>query len=159
VCSIHGPFWQLPHNHLNGSGCPKCACYISKPESEFLDFLMSNRIFYFNVSDKFTFHGIVGVILIKENTLEQIVMSCRVIGLTVEFGVLKTIFQYLNNTHNISLLKAKFIDTDSNNAATDFYHDFGFKLQRLDDKGVKELTLKLDEINPFEVFGGYSFIS
>lgn len=24
-CSIHGPFFQIPSDHLNGSGCPKCA--------------------------------------------------------------------------------------------------------------------------------------
>lgn len=25
TCPEHGEFWQLPNNHLNGSGCPKCA--------------------------------------------------------------------------------------------------------------------------------------
>ena len=24
VCPIHGEFWQLPHRHLYGSGCPTC---------------------------------------------------------------------------------------------------------------------------------------
>lgn len=24
ICSIHGPFLQTPHNHLQGCGCPKC---------------------------------------------------------------------------------------------------------------------------------------
>lgn len=24
LCSIHGPFLQIPSNHLNGQGCPKC---------------------------------------------------------------------------------------------------------------------------------------
>lgn len=24
ICPIHGEFWQAPHNHLNGAGCPKC---------------------------------------------------------------------------------------------------------------------------------------
>jgi hypothetical protein len=23
-CPIHGFFWQIPHNHLSGKGCPKC---------------------------------------------------------------------------------------------------------------------------------------
>jgi len=23
-CSIHGPFWQTPGNHINGQGCPDC---------------------------------------------------------------------------------------------------------------------------------------
>ena len=25
ICPIHGEFWQTPHNHVNGQGCPKCA--------------------------------------------------------------------------------------------------------------------------------------
>ena len=24
VCPEHGEFWQTPHNHLSGQGCPKC---------------------------------------------------------------------------------------------------------------------------------------
>ena len=24
ICKIHGPFWQTPHNHLAGKGCPFC---------------------------------------------------------------------------------------------------------------------------------------
>lgn len=29
-CPIHGTFWQTPHNHLNGAGCPKCRNGIAK---------------------------------------------------------------------------------------------------------------------------------
>lgn len=25
ICPNHGEFWQTPHNHLSGKGCPKCA--------------------------------------------------------------------------------------------------------------------------------------
>ena len=25
ICPEHGEFWQTPSNHINGSGCPKCA--------------------------------------------------------------------------------------------------------------------------------------
>ena len=38
-CPKHGEFWQTPHNHTNGQGCPKCAhkangerCHLSKEE-------------------------------------------------------------------------------------------------------------------------------
>ena len=24
ICPTHGPFWQLPRNHLQGTGCPQC---------------------------------------------------------------------------------------------------------------------------------------
>lgn len=31
VCPEHGEFWQDPHNHLKGKGCPKCGETINKP--------------------------------------------------------------------------------------------------------------------------------
>ena len=24
ICPVHGSFYQYPHDHLNGCGCPKC---------------------------------------------------------------------------------------------------------------------------------------
>ena len=31
VCPIHGEFWQSPHNHLGGNGCPECKkVYLNK---------------------------------------------------------------------------------------------------------------------------------
>jgi predicted RNA-binding Zn-ribbon protein involved in translation (DUF1610 family) len=36
VCPIHGSFFQIPHNHLQGSGCPKCAI-ISRAKDQTLD--------------------------------------------------------------------------------------------------------------------------
>ena len=39
ICKIHGMFSQIPGDHLNNHGCPKCVHKISKPEIEFLDYL------------------------------------------------------------------------------------------------------------------------
>jgi len=39
ICRKHGPFQQIPSNHLRGKGCPKCAHIISKPETAWLDSL------------------------------------------------------------------------------------------------------------------------
>jgi uncharacterized protein YbbK (DUF523 family) len=37
ICKIHGSFYQIPHNHKSGSGCPKCAS--SKGEKIIANFL------------------------------------------------------------------------------------------------------------------------
>ena len=42
ICPKHGEFWQLPPNHLIGSGCPKCNR--SHLERDMSDFLVSNKI-------------------------------------------------------------------------------------------------------------------
>ena len=44
ICPIHGEFYQLPHNHLQGKGCPKCN--ESKLEKEVMNALDENKIDY-----------------------------------------------------------------------------------------------------------------
>jgi len=39
ICPTHGEFLQNAHNHLLGKGCSKCTSNISKPETDFLDYL------------------------------------------------------------------------------------------------------------------------
>ena len=40
-CPIHGEFWQTPHEHLSGCGCPKCGIAKSKCEEDIKYFLQS----------------------------------------------------------------------------------------------------------------------
>ena len=42
ICTEHGEFWQTPHAHLSGQGCPLCK--ESKLEKEISDFLEKNKI-------------------------------------------------------------------------------------------------------------------
>jgi very-short-patch-repair endonuclease len=44
ICPKHGKFYQTPHNHLNGRGCPKCS--ESRGEKEVRLFLEKNNIKY-----------------------------------------------------------------------------------------------------------------
>lgn len=39
VCSKHGIFYQLPNDHLDGHGCPKCGNIVSKPQEEIFNFI------------------------------------------------------------------------------------------------------------------------
>ena len=42
ICPEHGEFWQEPHEHLRGGGCP--ICKDSKLEKEIRKFLIKNKI-------------------------------------------------------------------------------------------------------------------
>ena len=42
ICPEHGEFWQTPHNHLNGQGCPYCKS--SKLENTMKEMLKENNI-------------------------------------------------------------------------------------------------------------------
>lgn len=47
ICNKHGKFKKRPLEHLKGSGCPRCSKAISKPETDWLDYL---NIKYRNIS-------------------------------------------------------------------------------------------------------------
>ena len=44
ICPEHGEFWQLPSNHLQGTGCPNCRNY--KLELEIKNFLTEQNIVF-----------------------------------------------------------------------------------------------------------------
>jgi len=44
ICNKHGEFWQTPHNHLSGCGCP--ICKESKLEKEIRIFLTKEKILF-----------------------------------------------------------------------------------------------------------------
>ena len=46
TCPAHGNFNQLPKNHIEGKGCPKCKCNISKGEKMIINYLNKNNIKY-----------------------------------------------------------------------------------------------------------------
>ena len=55
ICSIHGEFWQTPHNHLNGCGCPYCN--ESHLERNIMVLLINNNI-EFERQKKFDWLGL-----------------------------------------------------------------------------------------------------
>jgi len=42
ICSEHGAFEQVPSNHLQGQGCPKCVA--SKPEKDIMNYFQERKI-------------------------------------------------------------------------------------------------------------------
>ena len=42
ICPIHGAFYQLPHSHMSGAGCP--ICRLSKGEKKITDYLINRNI-------------------------------------------------------------------------------------------------------------------
>ncbi len=81
---------------------------------DFITFLnnINNKIFYFNVKDKNTNHGTVGVIYIQDNIIKQFLMSCRVIGLDVETVALEYIEKEIFKTY--TSIKGVILETQNN---------------------------------------------
>ncbi len=86
-------------------------------------------VFYaFEVDDRFSAYGLVGVVIVEANTIVQFVMSCRVVGLEVEKAVLAKILPLIraNGFHEVT---ASFVETDANLLCRDLYQKVGFTLQ------------------------------
>lgn len=52
ICPEHGEFWQLPYDHADGHGCPKCGNQQSKGEDEVAQFLEKNIDFKIETRNK-----------------------------------------------------------------------------------------------------------
>lgn len=61
ICKHHGEFKQAPNHHIRGQGCPKCAkeIFVSKPETDFLNFLNVPKENRFYPIGKYFVDGIV----------------------------------------------------------------------------------------------------
>lgn len=73
------------------------------------------KMYSVSVSDKFSNLGLVGAVIVYENTLMLFSLSCRVLGRKVE----DDIFNVILNSHHIE--KVLFKDTGKNNEMRDFF--------------------------------------
>lgn len=81
--------------------------------------------FAFEVEDKYTNYGLVGLSIVAGEHIRQFVMSCRVIGLGVETVVMTRILQYMR-AQRLGVAKADFVETDANIPCRDFFLRCGF---------------------------------
>jgi len=83
----------------------------------------------FRVSDSYGDQGIVGVVMChvheEEYHIHNFLMSCRVIGRTIETAMLATIFS-LANERNLPCIIGSIIPTQKNRPVRDFYQKHGF---------------------------------
>lgn len=82
----------------------------------------------FDASDIYTRYGVVGVVIMDGDVVQQIVMSCRVIGLGVEQAILGTIFNALFAS-GVRVVKARLKKTDANGPALSLWPSMGFDLR------------------------------
>jgi FkbH-like protein len=85
--------------------------------------------FWLRVQDRFGDNGIVGVALVQRREatahIDSFLLSCRVIGRTVETALLSHVADWARRG-GASLLEGEFIPTPKNSPAADFYERHGF---------------------------------
>ncbi|HVH73452.1 MAG TPA: HAD-IIIC family phosphatase [Stellaceae bacterium] len=97
-------------------------------EQEFVAALAGQtRIFVFDVKDKFTAYGIVGVVVCEDARIVQYVMSCRVVGMEVEIAAIADILAIIGGRTRASAVVADLRETDLNHLARDLWKRCGFR--------------------------------
>jgi FkbH-like protein len=122
---------------------PQIADMAAKPEWQVLSI---------RVRDRFGDHGLVGVAITRDEKdvceIDTLLLSCRVIGRTVETALLSYLAQAAA-ARGRQRLSGKFLPTKKNAPAKEFYAQHGFELHMQNGEGsLWELDLKLHPI-PF----------
>jgi FkbH-like protein len=87
------------------------------------------RVFVFEVKDRFTSYGIVGVVICDKSSITQFVMSCRVVGMEVEIAVIGELLRVLRKSTGAQKFSAKLKETELNLLARDLWQKCGFSVR------------------------------
>ena len=79
----------------------------------------------FDVEDRFTKYGVVGVVIVGDDHIKQFVMSCRVIGLEVEDAVISALVDEMLRGGSGAII-GDYVATDANHLCRDLYAKCGF---------------------------------
>ena len=113
------------------------------PEIERFVASPDHRVYVLEVVDRFGEHGLVGSAIVGQERdawrIDNVLLSCRVMGLSVETVLLKRIYDAAR-LHDVARLVGEFIPTAKNSPTADFYSRHGFQLAGEVD-GVQAWTL------------------
>jgi FkbH-like protein len=106
-------------------------------------------IYTLRVQDKFGDEGIVGVAIVRKDSMESwfidsFLMSCRVIGRKIESTFLYKVIKDAQQG-KVRNIEAEYIPTKKNVLVKDFYQQHGFEL--IEEKDDKSTRWKLDVLN------------
>jgi FkbH-like protein len=89
---------------------------------------IGSRLLAFFVEDRFTEYGLVGIVLITRNNIDQYIMSCRVLGMEAEIAALALVLKDMQRG-GADLITADLIETEVNFPVRDLYKRGGFTLE------------------------------
>jgi FkbH-like protein len=114
-------------------------------ENELTEILRSksHHVFLLRLKDKLGESGITGLAIIKEEKkswiMENLILSCRIIGRTVEFGFVRWLVENAK-PRGIEQIVGRFVPTKKNQVAAGFLEKAGFKGDSSTDKYVLDIA-------------------
>ncbi|MBR1852491.1 MAG: HAD-IIIC family phosphatase [Lachnospiraceae bacterium] len=112
------------------------------------------KLFAYRVEDRFGDNGIVAAVIVDMSqsvpTIEEFLMSCRVMGKNVEYGILKDVELEMLDEH-FTKLRGYYIPTAKNKPVEDFYAKAGYEMlgERADGTKVYEVDLTKAPLREF----------
>jgi FkbH-like protein len=88
-------------------------------------FLGSGRFYAFEVKDRFTNYGLVGVVVVDGISIQQWVMSCRILGYDIEIAVMTRIAEELRGDESAAVI-GHLQETEVNFPSRDLFARCGF---------------------------------
>ena len=99
-------------------------------EEEINSLMLNNIIYTLSVSDKFGDNGLTGVCIIRNNIIDNFLLSCRILGRKIEYCFIDWIINDLKNK-GINFLIGEYIPTKKNEQVATFYDTLGFKFDNI----------------------------
>ena len=101
------------------------------------------EIWCLSVADKFGDNGITGCIMVNDDTIDTLLLSCRILGKGIEFIFAKAVFELIKES-GVNNLHATYIPTAKNAQVADFYDKLGFTIES-EQEGTKHYILSLSK--------------
>jgi FkbH-like protein len=100
------------------------------PDVERLIGSPAHQVYVLDVADRFGDHGLVGTAVVRDEgdtwVIDNVLLSCRAMGLSVETALLKQIYDAAR-ARDVTRLVGEFIPTPKNKPSADFYSRHGFQ--------------------------------
>lgn len=104
------------------------------------------KIWCLSVADKFGDNGITGCVMVNGNTIDTLLLSCRILGKGIEHAFIKKVLTLLRE-QGVEKVEADYLPTAKNKQVADFYDKNGFTLLSEGADGNKHYVLTLTDAN------------
>jgi FkbH-like protein len=95
-------------------------------------FQMSGFLLAFTAADRFTDYGLAGLVVVAQDRIEQMVMSCRILGLEIETAMLAVVISGMRSAH-AGHVRSTVRATKENMVCRDVFAKVGFTLTKESD--------------------------
>ena len=102
------------------------------------------NIWCIGVKDKFGDNGITGVIMLNEEKIDSLLLSCRILGKGIEFALVKTVLKMVKDS-GCKWVDAEYLPTAKNAQVADFYDKCGFSCFQMSQDGRKSYSIDLNK--------------